>query len=264
MPDALNIAKTGLDISQQAIDIIAQNAANAKSLAYKQKMLVTTDNFYTTLKKAGLPDSGAGFSSPIPVQRGSGAKVAGVMKIMTQGPRKDTKNPLDMYIQGGGYFAVNLPNNQIGYTRMGAFRINQNRDVITMDEGYTLVDAINIPQGVAMANVNISNLGLITDGATGNVIGQIHITTFPNELGLEDIGSGIALETTASGAPTASTPGANETVGSIIQAAVELSNVSQIEALTGLIEAQRAYELNLKIVAAQSEIMKNTNDTYTK
>ena len=262
MADALNIARTGLDISQQAIDIIAQNASNAKSLAYKQRMLVTTDSFYTTLKKGGLPDSAAGFASPIPVQRGSGAKTAGVVKIMTQGPRKDTNNPLDLYINGGGYFAVNLPNNKIGYTRVGAFKLTATRQMVTLD-GYGLVDDITIPQEVGgINNVDISEAGLITNKLTGDTIGQLTLTTFLNEAGLEDIGGGIALETEASGGPNEVIPASDEITGKIMQNALELSNVSQIEALTSLIDAQRSYELNLKIIAAQSDIMKNTNDTY--
>ena len=264
MADALNIARTGLDISQQAIDIIAQNAANAKSIAYKQRMLITTDSFYTTLKKGGLPDATTGFSSPIPVQRGSGAKTAGVTKIMTQGPKKDTNNPLDLFIAGGGYFEVNLANGKKGYTRVGAFRVTNTRQVVTIDQGYSLSDDITIPADLALADVDISETGVVTNRITGEAFAQVHIHTFLNDLGLEDIGGGIALETEASGGPTESIPGANDTVGKILQNSLEMSNVSQIEALTGLIDAQRSYELNLKIVAAQSEIMKNTNDTYSK
>ncbi len=260
MADALNVARTGLDVSQQAIDIIAQNAANAKSLAYKQRMLITTDSFYTTLKKGGLPDAGAGFASPIPVQRGSGAKISGVTKIMMQGPKKDTGNPFDLYINGGGYFAVNLPNGKIGYSRIGQLKVNNARQLVTPD-GYTLVDDITIPQ-IGDGNIDISDTGLITNRLTGDTIGQITLTTFLNELGLEDIGGGIALETEASGPPTETLPAADDSVGKIIQGSLEMSNVSQIEALTGLIDAQRAYELNLKIISAQSEIMKNTNETY--
>ena len=260
MADALHIARTGLDISQQAIDIIAQNAANAKSLAYKQRMLVTTDSFYTTLKKGGLPDPTTGFSSPSPVQRGSGAKAAGVTKVMTQGPKKDTNNPLHLYITGGGYLAVNLGGDKIGYTRVGALKLTSTRQLVT-DDGYSLVDDITIPQ-MDLNNVEITDAGLIQNKLTGDTISQLHLTTFLNELGLEDIGGGIALETEASGRPTEVLPGADDSVGKIVQGSVEMSNVSQIEALTTLIDAQRAYELNLKIVAAQSEIMKNTNDSY--
>jgi len=260
MADALNIARTGLDISQQQIDVIAQNAANAKSLAYKQRMLVTTDAFYTTLKKAGLQDTTTGFSSPIPVQRGSGAKVAGITKIMTQGPKKDTGNPLDLYIDGGGYFAVTLPNNQIGYTRIGKWQLSGTRQIVSVDTGYPLADGIVIDQNIPLEQVKITNTGAVLDGQ-GNKINQISLYTFLNEEGLEEFGGGVAIETEASGAGIQANPGDNESVGKLVQKSLELSNVSQIEALTGLIEAQRAYELNLKIIAAQSDIMKATNET---
>jgi flagellar basal-body rod protein FlgG len=261
MADALNIARTGLDISQQAIDIIAQNASNARSIAYKQRMLVTSDSFYTTLKKGGLPDSASGFASPTPVQRGSGAKVVGVTKIMTQGPKKDTNNPFDLYINGGGYFAVNLADNRVGYTRIGQFKLSNTRQLLTQ-EGYPLADDITIPTNIQLSDVNISPNGLITNTITGDTIGQITLSTFLNEQGLEDIGMGVSLPTEASGEANTVGPGSDDSVGKIIQGSLEMSNVSQIEALTGLIDAQRAYELNLKIVAAQSEMMKNTNDTY--
>jgi flagellar basal-body rod protein FlgG len=185
----------------------------------------------------------------------------GVTKIMTQGPKKDTDNPLDIYINGGGYFAVNLPNNKTGYTRIGAFKLTNTRQLVTQ-EGYGLVDDITIPQNMQLSDLDIAPDGLITNHSTGDTIGQITLSTFLNELGLEDIGGGVALATEASGEAIAGTPGTDDSIGKLVQNSLEMSNVSQIEALTGLIDAQRAYELNLKIVAAQSEMMKNTNDTY--
>jgi flagellar basal-body rod protein FlgG len=256
----MHIAKTGLETQQQIIDQLANDASNASTMAYQRRMVITEDNFYTTLKKGGLPDS-SGFSSPTSIQRGSGSKIASVVKIMTRGDKKDTNDPFHLYIQGGGYFAVNISNNRVGYTRVGSFKLNNERRIVT-DQGYGLVDDITIPLDTDPNNVVISENGIVTNKLTGDELGQIQITTFPNEQGLEDIGGGIALETPASGAPNEFIPGANESVGKLLQFGLEMSNVSQIEALTSLISAQRAYELNLKIVAAENEMQKNTNETY--
>lgn len=262
MADAIATVASGLKAAQEDINTISNNAANAKSLAFKEEMLVTSDNFYTTLKKGGLVGADNNFSRPAPIQRGYGSKIAGKIKNMAQGPQKMTENPLDLYINGGGYLALNIPNvrNGVGYTRVGAFRINNNRDLVTVQGGYTLVDEINIPQDVPADNVEITDTGLVRNKNTLVEYGQINLTTFPNELGLELIGGGIALQTEASGdAIDGQVPGADESVGSLIQGSLEDSNVSQIEALTALIGAQRAYELNLKIASAQNEILKETN-----
>lgn len=263
MADAIAIAKTGLDAAQENINTIAQNAANAKSLAYNERMLVTTDNFYTTLKRGGLPGADSGFSSPAPIQRGSGSKIAGIVKNLNQGEKKDTNRPYDLYIDGGGYFSVQLPNNRIGYTRGGAFTRRRDGRLVTSAHGHELINnEITIPGDVDPANVTVQPDGQIVNQNNGDIYGQIQLATFPNVLGLEEIGGGILVETEASGEATLRNPNEDEAVGSLIQSALEMSNVSQIEALTGLIDAQRAYELNLKLVAAQNEILKNTNETY--
>lgn len=263
MVDAIAVAKTGLDAAQENINTIAQNAANAKSLAYKERILVTTDNFYTTLKKGGLPGADSNFSSPTPLQRGAGSKISGTTKNLNQGEKKDTNNPFDLYIDGGGYFAVNLPNNRVGYTRGGAFVRRRDGRLVTAANGYELIEnEITIPTNVNPADVRIDPNGRVVNNNTDEEYGEIRLATFPNELGLEEIGGGILVETEASGEAVQLTPGEDDSAGILIQRALEMSNVSQIEALTGLIDAQRAYELNLKIVAAQNEILKNTNETY--
>lgn len=263
MADAIAIAKTGLDAAQENINVTAQNAANAKSLAYKERMLVTTDNFYTTLKRGGLSGADSGFSSPAPLQRGSGSKISGVIKNLNQGEKKDTNMPYNLYIDGRGYFAVQLPNNKVGYTRGGDFTRRKDGRLIKSTGGYELINnEITIPDGVDPANVKVDQSGKIINANTGDLYGTIQLATFPNELGLEEIGGGILVETEASGEANFQEPDSDESVGKLLQHALEMSNVSQIEALTSLIDAQRAYELNLKIVAAQNEILKNTNETY--
>lgn len=263
MADAIAAAKTGLDAAQKNLDYIAHDAANAKSLAYKARILVTTDNFYTTLKRGGLRGADSGFASPAPIQKGSGSKIAGVTKNLTQGERKDTNNPLDLYIDGNGYFAVALPNNRVGYTRGGSFKKRADGRIVTSAHGYELINnEVTIPDNISLENVEISQNGQVINTRTNDVIDTIQLTSFSNELGLEEIGGGILVETEASGAPNLINPGDDIDSPRLIQRALEMSNVSQIDSLTDLIGAQRYYELNLKIVAAQNEMLKNTNDTF--
>jgi flagellar basal-body rod protein FlgG len=264
----LGIARTGLEVQEQYIQTISNNAANANSIAYKEMMPEVTDLAYTQMKNAGVRESQDTFERPIGIQRGSGAKVVGITRIMTQGGIKNTQNPLDIMINGAGYVQITLPGNQQGYTRAGNFRINNNRQVVTID-GYALADGITIPQNINvndLKQLNISQSGDITGIDPTNPqniinIGQLNLYTFDNEQALLQQGSGIFLETDASGPAQGSIPGANN-VGTIMQGALEMSNVSTVAAITDLISAQRAYEMNTKIMMAEDERLKNTNNMY--
>jgi len=263
MADAIAVARTGLDAAQERINTLAQNAANASSVAYKERMLITTDNFYTTLKKGGLAGADSDFAAPSAIQRGSGSKISGVTKNLTQGAKKDTNNPFHIYIDGGGYFAVQLPNNRIGYTRGGVFKKRADGRLVTEAHGYELINnEVTIPDNVDPQKIKIRPNGEVVNSDNNEVYATIQLATFSNELGLEEIGGGVLVETDASGEALIFNPGEEDSVGSLTQGGYETSNVSQIEALTGLIDAQRAFELNLKIVAAQNEILKNTNETF--
>ncbi|MEY3196979.1 MAG: flagellar basal-body rod protein FlgG [Pseudomonadota bacterium] len=262
------IARTGLEVAEQVIQTCSQNAANAKSIAYKEMMPEVTDLAYTQMKNAGVQESADTFERPIGIQRGSGARVTGITRIMTQGAQKTTNNPLDVMINGAGYIAITLPGGNTGYTRAGNFRINNTRQVVT-PEGYALADNITIPDGIDAGNmtgISISSSGLITATDPTNpiniiTIGQLNIYTFPNEQALQLQGGGILLETEASGPAQESIPGLNNT-GTIIQGALEESNVSAVTAITDLIAAQRVYEMNTKFLMAEDERLKNTNNMY--
>ena len=267
---ALYTARTGLDTAQQWMDQIANSAANVKSLAFKDTYLQITDLSYTQLKQAGVQQSQETFETPIGYQRGSGSKVVGTSRIMSQGPLKQTNVPLDLAIRGSGYFAVNIPTTNgltVGYTRAGKFGLTQGRQVVTEAGGYELADGITIPAGINLADVTIANDGTVT--ATDNSqtppatlqLGQIQLWVFPNEQGTQDIGNGIMIQTDASGDPVQETAGQNNT-GMIYQGNLEQSNVNSVEVMTGLIEAQHIYELNTKIIMAVNDMEKNTNNMY--
>ena len=266
---ALYTARTGLDTAQQWMDQISNSAANVKSLAFKDTYLQITDLSYTQLKQAGVQQSQETFEAPTGYQRGSGSKVVGTSRIMTQGPLKLTNVPLDLAIRGGGYFAVNIPTNNgntVGYTRVGKFGITKTGQVVTSD-GYELADGITIPANINLADVTIGQDGTVTaldksqTPAVTVQLGKIQLWVFPNEQGTQDIGSGITIQTDASGDPVQETPGQNNT-GSIMQGNLEQSNVSSVEVMTSLIEAQHIYELNTKIIMAVNDMEKNTNSMY--
>lgn len=264
---ALYTARTGLDTAQQWMSNIADTAANMKSLAYKASFLEVTDLSYTQLKRSGVQQSQDTFGRPVAVQRGSGSKVVGTTRIMTQGALKQTSNPLDIAIRGSGYFAVNLPNGVTGYTRVGALKLTKSGQVVTT-EGYELADNINIDT----TKYNLGDLDIAQDGTvtikdnTQNPpatvpLGNISLWIFPNEQGLQDVGGGIAIQTDASGDPVEEVPGRNN-AGSLEQNNLEMSNASSVEAMTALIEANQIWELNAKVISTASDMEKSLNNMY--
>jgi len=263
---ALYTARTGLDTAQQWFDQIANSAANIKTLAFKDSFMQVSDLAYTQLKQAGVKQSQDTFEQPVGIQRGSGSKVVGTSRITTQGALKQTGNPLDIAIRGSGYFAVNIPGGDKGYTRVGALQRTKNGQITTVD-GYELSDGINIDPKYNLGDVSIAQDGTVTvkdnstNPATTVNIGQIKLWVFPNEQGAQDVGSGIMLRTDASGDPVENTPGQNN-VGSLEHKNLEMSNVNSVEVMTSLIEANHVYELNTKVIMAVNDMEKSTNGMY--
>ena len=265
MPIASHIAATGLIAAQTRIDVVAQNLANLKTVAYQQWMATTSDTFYQQVTRAGIPVSANAVGTrPVGVQIGTGTEVTGVYRVINNyAPTVQTKNPLDMAIVGAGYFAINLPNDQLAYTRAGTFQIGKDRALYTVN-GYPLADGITIPDDVQVSTVTISDDGVIKgkDGTNADVdIGQIQIFTFANERGMEAIGNNLFITTDASGDATGFVPGTNGT-GVIKGGYLEESGVSAVTELTDLIDAQRAYEYNSKVLMASNEMQKTAGDIY--
>ncbi|MES2215523.1 MAG: flagellar basal-body rod protein FlgG [Pseudomonadota bacterium] len=265
MSIAGNIAVTGLMAAQTRIDVVAQNLANLKTTAFQKWMVETSDLFYSQVKRAGIvTNNSAGSVSPVGVQIGTGAEVTGVYRLLEQGSLKKTGDPLSIAINGAGYFAINLPNGRTGYTRAGNFQINGTTRAITDPQGNELADGIQIPAGIQLQNVNITQDGTVTATDQNNQlvpIGQINLITFANDRGLENIGGNLLVQTDASGDPTATIPG-QDGVGLLSQYYVEESNVNSVTELTDLIDAQRAYEFNSKVLQANNEVQKMAGDIY--
>jgi flagellar basal-body rod protein FlgG len=210
------------------------------------------DLLYQTVRNPGSQTSDQS-NSPTGLQFGTGARILGTSRVLSQGTILQTGNPLDVAIRGNGYFQINLPTGTIAYTRDGNFTVD-NQGQITNMAGYVVAPGITIPEGAE--SVAISEFGQITAKVTGTTqqLGQIQLVNFINPAGLEAVGGNLFLESVASGAPTQGNPGANG-LGELKQGFVEQSNVSVAEELINMIQAQRGYDVNTRVVRASDEVL---------
>lgn len=252
---SLNIAATGMQAQQTNVEVISNNIANMNTTAYTRRRPEFTDLLYQNLRRVGSQSSDTGTIVPTGIQLGLGVKTTAVYRITEQGSLESTDNTLDVAVQGRGYFQVQLPSGETAYTRDGEFQLSPNGVIVTAD-GYTVLPQTTIP--TAATSISISATGQVTyklDGATAmNTAGQIQLATFANDAGLEARGDNLYMETPASGQPTTANPGSNG-FGTVLQGYVETSNVNVVSELTNLISAQRAYEMNSKVIEASDQMM---------
>ena len=257
---AMSAAVTGAQAQQLRIDTISNNVANVNTDGYKRMEASFSDLFYINLKRAGILENAEAAPRPTGVQIGMGTRVIGTYRVVEQGPLHQTFHPLDIALKGPGYFGITLPNGRIGYTRAGSFKLDSDRNIVTQD-GNSLTTAISIPANVPLENIQIAEDGQITAQDPANPaqnieIGQLEIFTFPNESGLEAIGNNLLVETVGSGEAVA----VEDLNGRFKQTFLEGSNVKAVEELTKLIEAQRAYELNTRVISTEDKILEATNN----
>lgn len=257
---AMSAAVTGAQAQQLRIDTISNNVANVNTDGYKRMEASFSDLFYINLKRAGILENAEAAPRPTGVQVGMGTRIIGTYRNMEMGSLRQTFHPLDIALTGPGYFAITLPNGRIGYTRAGAFQRDSEGNIVTPD-GNSFELPITIPQNIATENIQIAENGAITAQDPANPaqiipIGQLQIFTFPNESGLEAIGNNLLIETQGSGERLA----VDDTNGRFKQSFLEGSNVKAVEELTKLIEAQRAYELNTRVISTEDKILEATNN----
>lgn len=256
---ALRTAATGMAAQQLNVEVISNNIANMNTVGFKRQRAEFQDLLYQTLEQPGAQSSDQGTIVPTGVQVGAGVRAGSVYRISSQGTMTQTGNPFDLAINGPGYFQVLMPSGDTAYTRAGNFSINDQGQLVTQD-GYLVQPAITIPQGAT--NVSISQSGQVqvsTAGATApTVVGTLELTTFMNESGLQAMGGNLFKETAASGAPTNGVPGVNG-VGAINQGYTEASNVDPVSEITALIVAQRAYEMNSKVISTADQMLATAN-----
>lgn len=258
MMRALWTAGSGMLTQQTNVDTISNNLANVNTIGFKKMRAEFEDLLYQTIREAGSSSS-QGRQLPTGLQVGHGARTVATTKIFTQGDFQQTDNPLDLVIEGDGFFQVSMPDGTIQYTRNGALKLDSEGRLVT-SEGYYLEPEITIPEGVT--DISIGQDGLVSVLMPGETlpeeIGQIEIVRFINPAGLINTGKGLYQQSAASGTPLVVTPG-TEGSGTIIQRYLEMSNVKVVEEMINMIVAQRAYEMNSKAVQASDEMLQTAN-----
>jgi len=254
MMRSLWIAKTGLDAQQTQLDVISNNLANTSTNGFKRSRAVFEDLLYQTQRQPGA-NSSQNTQIPSGLQVGTGVKPVATVKNFTQGNLQQTGNGMDVAINGNGFFAVELPDGTQGYTRDGSIQVNSEGVMVTSN-GFPILGPITVP--AESQGLTISPDGTVTakiaGQATQQTLGQLQLATFINPTGLSSEGQNLYRETAASGAPTLGTPGQNG-AGILSQGYVETSNVNVVEELVGLIQSQRAYEINSKAISTSDQML---------
>ena len=256
---SLSIAATGMLAQQLNVEVISNNIANMNTTGYKRQRAEFQDLLYQTVERVGSTSSDSGTIVPAGVQIGLGVKAAAVYNISEQGSLQSTDNPLDVAISGGGYFQVTLPSGDTAYTRAGSFQLSPTGEIVTVD-GYTVAPAITVPINAISVTINKSGQVLVQlpNVVTQSTVGQFQLANFANPAGLDPQGDNLFLETAASGSATTATPGTSG-LGTIEQGFVEQSNVNTVTEITNLITAQRAYEMNSKVIQTSDEMLSTIN-----
>jgi len=252
---ALDIAGTGMQAQQTNVEVISNNIANMTTTGFKRQRAEFQDLIYQNLRRVGSNSSDSGSLLPSGAQVGLGVQTAAIYRINEQGNLQQTGNTLDLAIQGNGYFQVTLPSGETAYTRDGTFGLSPEGQIVNTN-GYVVAPGITIPTNATGVTINTSGQVQITlDGQTApTTVGQISIATFPNEAGLDAQGDNLFLQTSASGNPVTGNP-ASPGFGSTLQGFVESSNVNVVTEITDLITAQRAYEMNSKVITAGDQML---------
>lgn len=252
---SLDIGATGMLAQQLNVEVISHNIANMNTTAFTRRRVEFQDLLYQTLRRTGSQSADDGSIVPAGVQIGLGVKTAAVYRITEQGNLLSTENSLDTAVNGEGYFQITLPSGETAYTRSGAFQLSQDGTIVTVD-GYAVQPNITVPANAIDISINSSGEVLVkVDGQVApQNVGQFQLATFANEAGLLATGDNLYVETPASGTATAGTPGADG-FGQLQQGFLETSNVNVVEEITNLISAQRAYEMNSKVIETSDQMM---------
>ena len=256
---SLSIGATGMLAQQLNVEVISNNISNMTTTGFKRQRAEFQDLLYQSLRRVGAASSDAGTIVPAGVQVGAGVQSAAVYRIHQQGTMQVTDNPLDIAINGNGFFLVELPNGETAYTRSGSFQLNAEGEVVTAD-GFRVTGPGAIPPDAIEISVNASGEIFVSlDGQVDPLnVGQFQMANFANPAGLEALGGNNFLETPASGNAIVGTPQA-EGFGEIKQGMLETSNVNIVSEITQLISAQRAYEMNSKVITTTDEMMRSVS-----
>jgi flagellar basal-body rod protein FlgG len=257
---ALHTAATGMMAQELNVQIISNNIANMRTTGYKRQRAEFQDLLYEQVSRVGTQTSENGNILPAGIEIGSGVKSVGTPRIMSQGNLMPTNGSYDLAIRGEGFFKILMPDGRTTYTRDGSFELDAQGRLVTA-QGYVVQPGITIPQNATSVAINQEGQVTVTlPGSTAtNNVGQIELTRFVNKAGLQGIGDNMYLETPASGPPQNGTPG-NEGFGNLLQGNLEQANVEAVNEISDLIAAQRAYEMNAKVVTASDQMLSATSN----
>jgi flagellar basal-body rod protein FlgG len=252
---SLHIAGTGMMAQQTNVEVISNNIANMSTTGYKRRRAEFQDLLYQNLRRVGSQSADTGSVLPSGAQIGLGVKTGAVYRISEQGSLSQTGNRFDIAVRGNGYFQVQLPSGETAYTRDGTFALSPEGVIVTAD-GFVVQPGITIPANAVDVTINAN--GEVLAKLDGQIepqnVGQIQLAVFANEGGLEAIGDNLLLATPASGDPQQGAPG-TPGYGQALQGFVETSNVNVVQEITSLITAQRAYEMNSRVISASDEML---------
>lgn len=252
---SLDIASTGMQAQQTNVEVISNNLANMTTTGFKRQRAEFQDLIYQNLRRVGSNSSDSGSIVPSGAQVGLGVKTAAIYRINEQGNLQQTSNTLDLAIQGNGYFQVTLPSGDTAYTRDGTFGLAPDGTIVTSD-GYIVQPGIQVPSNATNVTINTSGQvqATIAGQTAPQTVGQIQLAAFPNPAGLDSQGDNLFVQSAASGNPVTGNP-ATTGFGTVMQGFVETSNVNVVTEVTNLITAQRAYEMNSRVITASDEML---------
>jgi len=257
---ALHTAATGMMAQELNVQVISNNIANMRTTGYKRQRAQFQDMLYEQVRRIGSQTSTQGNILPVGIELGGGVKTVGTPRLMTQGTLLPTGNTLDLAIRGEGFFKIQMPDGTFTYTRDGSFQMDAQGRIVT-PQGYVVQPAITIPQN--STSITINPQGQVSAIAAGTttpaVLGQILLTRFVNRAGLQSVGDNLFVETPASGPPQDTQP-AIDGMGDLQQGNLEQANVEAVTEISDLISAQRAYEMNAKVVTAADQMLQSTSN----
>jgi flagellar basal-body rod protein FlgG len=256
---ALHTAATGMMAQELNVQVISNNIANMRTTGYKRQRAEFQDLLYEHVRRVGTQTSDQGNQLPAGVELGAGVKTVGTPRLMTQGTLVQTGKDYDVAIRGEGFFQITLPDGRTAYSRDGSFELDSQGRIVTA-QGNVLSPGLTIPQNATGVTINAQGQVQATlPGQTApTVVGQIQLAMFINKAGLQGIGDNLYLETPSSGAPQVGNPN-QDAFGNLQQGNLEQANVEAVSEISDLIAAQRAYEMNAKVITATDQMLQSTS-----
>lgn len=252
---SLHIARTGLETQQTQLDVVSNNLANVSTTGFKKGRAIFEDLLYQIIRQPGAQSSQQ-TQLPSGFQLGVGSRTVATERLFQQGSLQQTSNPLDVAVNGRGFFQIQMPDGGTAYTRDGSFQVDSQGTLVTAS-GYSVLPGMQIPPDALVVSIARDGVVSVTQPGNPNTVtqlGQLQLATFVNTAGLQSQGENLYIETAASGAPQINNPGTNG-LGTLNQSFIETSNVNVAEELVNMIIAQRAFELNSRAITTSDQML---------